>query len=190
MAVTRSQKRNSKKNVVVKTRKKRFQINVKDCVVKLERLTQEMIDCFTKVKPEKKYNLRVRLNKAETRKVVKKKTNTAVVRNSSQSVDALWAAAKNSRSEPPKEKEIVLVKMRTYSPWPAKIITISNKKVFVYFFGTANHGYVNVDEIVPFTSAPILIVKLSTMKIKDFTKAVREAEIMAGISSDRSILNF
>lgn len=79
--------------------------------------------------------------------------------------------------------------MRSYSPWPAKLISKEKNRAEVYFFGTNNHGVVKTDEIVAFNDAHLLLKKLLTMKIKHYEKAVREAEIFQGIPLHLSILN-
>lgn len=79
--------------------------------------------------------------------------------------------------------------MKSFSPWPAKLVGIKNKNALVYFFGINNHGEVKVDEIVNFQDGAELIKVLSSKKIKDYRKAVREAEVFMNVPVERSILN-
>lgn len=84
---------------------------------------------------------------------------------------------------------LVLAKMKTWSPWPSKLLQIGEKRAYVYFFGTENHGYVDNGEIVSFVDSQILISKLASMKIPDYKRAVREAEISVHVPMHLSILN-
>lgn len=197
MAVTRAKSKQTKIN---KKSKKKIvnNIKVRDIVIKLERLTQQQIKEMTEPKKRTieqqngKYELRKRTEKKTEQKVNKKATKTtAITKSSTQSVAVLWAAAKKEQKQqqPLAVKTIILAKMRSYSPWPAKLVSIEKKRAQVYFFGTDNHGSVDKDDIVTFKRVPILIKKLLTMKIKHFEKAVREAEIYNGVPYHLSLIN-
>lgn len=177
MAKLKLQTLNQTKHKRSKYREQRHQI--KDCVVKLERISPERIAALTAPPPKK----------IKRKKRIEHKRSTALAKSSSQSVIMLWAEAKRNRKTIPKVNCIILAKMFKYSPWPSKLVEIRNKSAYVYFFGTNNHGTVKLEEIVDFGDTHLLVKKLSTMKIQYFSKAVREAEVFQGIPSENSILN-
>lgn len=193
MVVTRQMLRkklaNAKKNAERK-------IPVRDCFVLLERLTKE--DVYAAVHPPTdasvknnagNHRLRQRKPKPEKKKTERKqKSSTAIVKATSTSLNHFWKTAKINRTVP-KLNTIVLAKMRTFSPWPSKLVSIENNKALVYFFGTNNHGTVPFEDVVPFYETVSVLKILITMKIQFFKKAVREAEIFLGVPPMMSILN-
>lgn len=111
------------------------------------------------------------------------------MKSSTQSVAVMWAAAKRRRQQIPAINSLVLAKMKKYSPWPSKLLSIEGKRAYVYFFGSNNHGHVDKDEIADFHDNELMVLKLATMKITDYKKAVREAEIFGNIPWCLSVLN-
>lgn len=130
---------------------------------------------FNCVSP-KKYNLRKKESseKAVKEPTIKKNIVTIAKRDASLSVTALFNICKRKSFSNLLVGEIVLAKMRSYSPWPAKIMKINAKKANVYFFGTNNHGDVNLSECVPVSECGAVISKLLDSKQADYRKAVCE----------------
>lgn len=122
------------------------------------------------------YDLRKRTptKKIEKELIIKKSTTTIAKRDASLSVTALFNICKRKNIFNLMVGEIVLAKMRTYSPWPAKIMEINVKKAKVYFFGTNNHGDVNLFDCVPASECGAVISKLLDSKQADYRKAVYE----------------
>lgn len=112
--------------------------------------TQEVKQCS----PTKPYNLRRNNPKlpanaptapADVPKRGKKKSNFVIAKSLLTCPSKLWTSLVKARPAMPGKNEIIIAKMKTYSPWPAKLVGIKNKKALVYFFGTSNHGEVNTD---------------------------------------------
>lgn len=81
-----------------------------------------------------------------------------------------WKTCKidfNSSGHPIKLGALVMAKMASYSPWPARVdgLTKNNKRVF---FGENNVGSVNTNEIVNFSECHsvirLLLLQLLTLK--------------------------
>lgn len=83
--------------------------------------------------------------------------------------------------------QLVLAKMRSYSPWPARVMEIIGKRANVFFFGTNQHGIVNVSDCVSAELCGQLVLKLLGSSNRKYARAVREMEIFSGITS-KSIL--
>lgn len=176
---------------------------IRKCTIRLERLSAQQILSATQTevavntpkqkKSEQSHNLvPAQKQPQKTTKIICKQGRSSMVAQSTARYSSsLWNEAKKNRIEMPLINSIVLAKMRTYSPWPAKIVKIlpSKKKALVYFFGTDNHGEVATDEIVPFVEVALLIKQLASMKIRLYKKAVREAEIFQGVPIECSLLN-
>lgn len=197
MAVTR---RMAKQKVINANKKNKMKptINFRQCTVKLDRLSQKEIEEMAILSIEKiplkspvkrKHNLRNKPTPSIVPTETKKRAKNVVARNT-QCPSKLWNNLKSSRRNiVPAINSIVLAKMKTYSPWPSKLVGVRKSNALVYFFGTNNHGEVKLDEIVEFAEAPQLIKVLCSKKIKDYRKAVREAEIFMNVPSEKSILN-
>lgn len=137
-----------------------------------------------------KYNLRPKADKVKSVAPARKtKESNAVVKVKLPKPEVLWEQLKKSRTNTPKKNTIIISKMRTYSPWPSKLVGIKDEKALVYFFGTGEHGEVSVDEMINFEDGPILLKALSMKKLKHYHKGIREAEIHLGIPAERSLLN-
>lgn len=141
----------------------------------------------------KKYNFRQRPEPPPTaanyeKKERKRNTKNSLVRINTPCPNKLWENLKASRSTI-KTNSIVLAKMRTYSPWPAKLVAFKQSTALVYFFGSGNHGEVSTDELVNFEDCLLLIKVLALKKLKNYHKGIREAEVHLRIPSCHSILN-
>lgn len=87
--------------------------------------------------------------------------------------------------------QYVMVKMASYSPWPAKItgFTKNRKMAYVYFFGSHNSGSVDITEITPYQSAVEVIRMQALRQLEIFSKGIKEVEIELQIPEEFSVLN-
>lgn len=163
------------------------------CRILLKKLTDVGIAEFTvapTIPTKKQYNLRV----PTTTKKDKKKPKTQLTVATSKSVDTgkMWREARLSQSSLPEINSLVLAKMFSYSPWPARIVGLSQKSKRVVasenFFGTHQHGEVSHSETVRFENCADLSLVLLTKKLTDFSKAIRECELFHGIPLEKSLL--
>lgn len=109
-----------------------------------------------------------------------------------QMTEAVWRKCKiDNKSLEFENGQIVLGKMKGYSPWPGMIRKFSknNKRVQLYFFGTNNNGSVDVTETVAFEASSEVIKLLVLRQLPSFCKAVLEAESILGIPQEKSITN-
>lgn len=87
--------------------------------------------------------------------------------------------------------EIVMAKVSGFSAWPAIVLDFINKRrARVEFFGADSHekiGLVDLNEITPFKYSTDVILPLLKRDARNFKKAVREAEIAAGIPNSKSM---
>lgn len=85
---------------------------------------------------------------------------------------------------------IVMAKMATFSPWPARITDFmkTGKRVTVYFYGDHTSGSINVNEIVPFVECSEVVKLLLLRKTGPFHKAVLEIETLLEIPPELSML--
>lgn len=157
--------------------------NIRQCFNKLERLSLHDID---KVMVSTKSN---KLKGKRTKGTIQKKQSQSLATSHSRNSNTIWSDLKKNRLQLPLVNSIVLAKMRTYSPWPAKLISFTDKKAKVYFFGTNNHGDVPLGDVVSFADSSELVLQLASMKIKYFKRAVREAEVFRGVPIEYSMLN-
>lgn len=84
---------------------------------------------------------------------------------------------------------IVLAWMRTYSPWPAKLLVLKKTTADVLFMGDQTKGTVNIEKLGLIGENSALIKHLSLKSIKDYRKAVLEAERLQGVPDHLSVLN-
>lgn len=86
--------------------------------------------------------------------------------------------------------DLIMAKMSTYSPWPARLdgFTSGKKRAQVFFFGSSNTGQVNISEIVPFNQSTDVIRLLLLRKVGDFHKGVAEIESIMEIPPHLSLL--
>lgn len=85
---------------------------------------------------------------------------------------------------------IVLAKQKYSFPWPAKVLKIEKKRVFVYFFGDKRSGHVGRDEIYDFilSSKGIKSIIASKKTERSYATGVAEIEMLLGITSENSLL--
>lgn len=105
----------------------------------IKRLSIDELKEMTSVKPVKEYNLRRRkpvFEKKETVDKISKVENDKQIikKDKAVPINTLFDNCKKNKTDIV-ENRIVLAKMATYSPWPAKVIQIiSEKRVKVFFF--------------------------------------------------------
>lgn len=86
--------------------------------------------------------------------------------------------------------EIILVKMRGFPEWPARIIEINENLIRVQFFGDQTTWTTTLKNTYSFQkSANIIINNLRGRKNMLYSKAVKESEVALGIPDQKSILN-
>lgn len=120
------------------------------------------------------------LRKREEKKdsPARKKTKAVAIRKPILSISSLFNICKQNNSIDLVVGQLVLAKMQTYSPWPAKIMEIKDKKVTVFFFGTNNHGTVKKVDCVPIQFCGPVIMNLLESKQANLRKAVEEMKLM------------
>lgn len=86
--------------------------------------------------------------------------------------------------------DLVLAKMKSYSPWGAQVKsqTKNKKRVHVHFFGTNNEGTVDASEIVTFDLCSEVVRLLLLRKIGMFHKSIREIESILEVPPELSLL--
>lgn len=164
-------------------------MNTHKCVKNKSAL--KLLDCF------------VRLDRLNMDELAKKSTPIVAVRTQKpvqikESIDhqrlanKYWTAAKKqskSSAVPLKVGQVVLARMRTYRPWPAKILNDEKKTVFwVRFYGKETEGSVPKIECVLFQDALECVQEYLKIPVDDYGRAVREAEINLGIPYHASLL--
>lgn len=106
------------------------------------------------------------------------RTKAVAIRKPILSISSLFNICKQNNSIDLVVGQLVLAKMQTYSPWPAKIMEIKDKKVTVFFFGTNNHGKVKKVDCVPIQFCGPVIMNLLESKQANLRKAVEEMKLM------------
>lgn len=171
---------------------------VKDCYVRLKRLTEKEImtavaSNLTTIDDNRvstsKYNLRNRNRKPKSapKPIIKRTLSTAIARiqPSDMTVTRLWKFLKKEFSITPYKNLCCLAKMNTYSPWPSMVLDYKDDRTVVYFFGEGTTGTVQSKEIVPFEKCPVLARKY--LNVAGYSRAVRELEISLNIPLHASI---
>lgn len=153
---------------------------------------------------ERVFNFGLKLSDGGQMKVIRPdvlKVNEApaiqktVVKTLHQLTEQEWRKCKKERKEKETQIQIdqhVMAKMKSYSPWPGRISTISKNgtSAQVYFFGSHNKGSVKTAEIVPLHEArEVIRLLLLRPNYSQFSKGIREAEISLGIPQELSITN-
>lgn len=84
--------------------------------------------------------------------------------------------------------DVVLCKMRGFCPWPAYVTKLEGKSIFVEFFGDRTTQKTTITNLFSFQdSKDIILANIMRLKNPLFKKAVREAELVMGISEEYSI---
>lgn len=114
------------------------------------------------------------------------------VKSLNQLIDIEWRSTKYANRDEIQLNQIVLAKMRGYSPWPGSVqgFTKNKKRAHLYFFGTNNTGSVDVAEIVHFEKSIEVVRLLLLRPLNGFLKAVLEAERILGIDERLSITQY
>lgn len=186
----------------MKQKNKKNEIKLKECVVKLIRLKKTELMELLSERP-KTYNLRARpknvaklkqnakqnsLTSQNVKKQVEIPNCLALVKPTSMQMTKLWNAKKRCGIVP-EVGSIVLAKMRSYRPWPAIILNENGRSVFwVRFLGKGSHGSVKKTECVPFENALECVQQSLENPVEDYSRAVREAEVILHIPSEKSLL--
>lgn len=167
-------------------------------VVKLCRLTPDEIKKYTcqshskpvaeaVCSPIRKYSLRGNTSKQKSTEILSiapKRPRTEMVKKTVK--PKFIPAIKNML----KDGMIVLAWMRTFFPWPAKILKINKTTADVYFFGDHTKGTVQLEKIGTLSeNAELIKFKcLNDKKISNYKKAVKEVERINKIPSHLSVL--
>lgn len=103
-------------------------------------------------------------------------------------IDSSWRQSKSIQQQL-NVQMIVMAKMKTYSPWPARILELNHakKRAKVYFFGSNNEGFVDQKEIVEFDKATQTIRLLLIRCNSTFLKAVKEVEKILKVPDNLSL---
>lgn len=170
---------------------KSFDLRITDDCLHFGKQKQRIVDSTLNIEFSNKSELKLKLNKilddccTISKPLVKPKSLA-------QLTEAAWRKCKlDNKTLELENGQIVLGKMRGYSPWPARLCGFSKnkKRVQLYFFGTNNNGSVDIGETVAFEFTTEVIKLLLLRPLPSFYKAVREAECVLGIAEDQSITN-
>lgn len=107
-----------------------------------------------------------------------------------QLIDLSWRKCKaENKNYKFKEGEIVLAKMRGWTPWPCVIekFTANRKSVRVFFFGTGQTGSVELKESVSMEKSTDVIRLLLLRSLDFFRRGICEAEKVLGIDEKNSL---
>lgn len=114
---------------------------------------------------------------------------------SNRNISNAWRMCKNSQEK--NEfcvNDIVMAKVRGFSPWPGKIIEIVKNRIKIEFYGanvSEKFGFVNRVELAFFKNCADLIhiiLERNSLKELLFRKGVKEAEIDCGVPEILSIV--
>lgn len=189
--------------------------NIKDCVVKLNRINIEKVEKF-----DFNINVRIRKNVVNIGKkqlfltdpaqrlnislgiqncdIVMKccniiKPKKVVVKSLNNFIDDAWRKIKmDNIGNEVRVGDIVLAKMTGFKPWPAKVESFTKNKAGsrVFFFGTNNRGPVRANEIVQLERTnDVIRLLLLRNNLHGFLKGVIEAERILGIPQELSVTN-
>lgn len=115
------------------------------------------------------------------------KTNKITKRKPIVSITALFNICRQNNNTEILIGQLVLAKMQTYSPWPAKVMEVHNKKAVVFFFGTNNHGTVKIIDCIPIQFCGPVILRLFESKQANLRKAIEEMKVILHLS--QSLIN-
>lgn len=209
---------NLKKKVTDKVKRNNYKFKIKDCFVKLTRLDRNKLNDF--LNGEKTYNIDINIHNNKigvgNKTVCLTGTHSANIelkvnwnemliecctlaqpyvtkpKTLTQLINTAWRKCKiANKGMELVPGQIVLAKMKGYSPWPAVIreFNKNKKRIQLYFFGTNNNGHAGVVEVVLFELCTDVVRLLLLRPLASFTKGVREAENILGIDEEDSITN-
>lgn len=130
----------------------------------------------------------------DTKEVIRPLGNLQRSKTIAELANDAWKACKSQSKSQNITFEIdqyVMAKMKSFSPWAAKIIGFikNHKKAYVYFYGTHNSGSVDVSDITLFKESQE-VIRLQLLRHLDFfTKGIKEIEAELGITEEFSIIN-
>lgn len=117
------------------------------------------------------------------------KSNVSQSKTKSRAV-AISKASKPQHANSVEVDEIVLVKIRGWSEWPAIVTALRNEKIHVKFFGDGKTFETKIVNVYKFADCHELILSnMKKGKMTFYKKAVSEAEVYAGIPQSQSITN-
>lgn len=114
---------------------------------------------------------------------------------SNRNISNAWRMCKDSQDK--NEfclNDIVMAKVRGFSPWPGKVVEIVKNRMKIEFYGanvSEKFGFVNRDELAFFKNCVDLIqiiLERNPLKEHKFRKGVKEAEIDCGVPEILSIV--
>lgn len=211
MVRTRSMKENVSNDVSMTDNIQSFECNVK---IRIHRDATIQIGEDTHAVPMKNNDLNIRLrlipdeNHSNEEAIIV--DDTSDDENSSKSlqfyqpassmapkcVSSSWLKCKNihkKKKQKVTKNDVVMAKLRGHAPWPAVILEIISKNsARVEFFGAQlneKFGFVNLNEMTLFKDSIDLILLLLKKNTKNFSKAVKEAEVACGVQDDFSLFN-
>lgn len=131
--------------------------------------------------------------KISTVATLAKPTSKLVGKTLNKHINDAWKSCKKNfldSKQSVKANDIVMAKMKTYSAWPAQVLTFATnkKRASVHFFGTNNSGSVDAIEIIPFEQCHDVIKLLLLRKMGSFHKGVFEIETILGVPPEMSLL--
>lgn len=192
-----SHRKMDKQLEVVKKSSLKPKVKLRQCTVRLLKLSElqimTMIGCNlanieTKNTPQ--YNLRKRpaqpIERIEPKTKVTSRAASALISPSDLTASSLWRFLKKGIPEL-SPNSLCLAKMKSYSPWPAILLSVTSKKSEVYFFGDGKKGTVDTSEVVPIERCAVLIKKF--LHLRNYSRAVREMELTQNIPASMSIIN-
>lgn len=105
-------------------------------------------------------------------------------------IESTWRKCKaDNNNDELSEGQVVLAKMKGYTPWPGVIekFTVNKKRAKIRFFGTHNVGSVETKESVRMEMSNDVIRLLLLRSLDSFCRGIREAEEMLGIDEKHSV---
>lgn len=162
-------------------------INV--CVQRLSlKEINNMVQTSNKSSLNRCYDLRQREHKPPKNLKEVPKSKQLVKVHALPSINTLFSNCKNNFNGTVRIGQLILAKMKSYSPWPAKVMEIdeTKKKAKVFFFGTNEHGFVPIKDCVPSEICGEIVLRLGkpngSNSNASYSKAVRELQICNGIT--------
>lgn len=144
---------------------------------------------FTK---SKNANINLKIDRKDTLQTMCSVPTASQVNTLSQLINIAWRKCKtDNKGAELTIGQVVLSKMKGYSPWPGTVrgFTKNKKRVQILFFGTNNNGSDDVGETVSLELCHEVIRLLLLRPLPSFSKGIREAEVFLGIPDDQSITN-